>query len=106
LIFNHGDLYGHPRVIEVFRWQRLVWDETVGLFIHGYGEDDYAGFMVKPRLSSNVPSGAVQVKAQLFEGETHRHVDGTVARTVWVQNKSVGPQPFISVRLIELRVFP
>lgn len=95
-----------PRVMEVFRWHQLVWNENVGVFIHGYGDDDYAAFMAKPRLNSNVPPGAVQVKAQLTEGETHRHVDGTVARTIWVQNKSVGPQPFITVRLIELRVFP
>jgi hypothetical protein len=94
------------RLLECFRWEFIGNHETVGLFIHGYGEDDYVAFMVKPRLNSNVPSGAVAVKAQLTEGETHRHVDDTVARTIWVQNTSVGPQPFIGARLIEFRVFP
>jgi hypothetical protein len=94
------------RALEVFRWPWIDGHATVGVFIHGYGDDDYAGFMVKPTLNSNVPSGAVTVKAQLTEGETHHHVDQTVARTIWVENTSVGPQPFIQARLIECRAFP
>jgi hypothetical protein len=94
------------RVLELFRWEFIGADATVGLFVHGYGDDDYAGFMVKPTLRSNVPPATVTVKAQLIEGETHRHVDGTVARTIFVHNTSVGPQPFIEARLIEFRAFP
>jgi hypothetical protein len=94
------------RLVDLLSWTRLSPNETAGFFIHGYGEDDYAAFMVKPSLSSNVPPAAVAVKAQLIEGETHRHVDGTVARSIFIKNTSVGPQPYIAVRLIELRVFP
>jgi hypothetical protein len=94
------------RLAEVFSWQQIGGNETVGVFIHGYSDSDYAAFMIKPRLHSNVPPATVSVKAQLIEGETHRHVDGTVARTISVHNTSVGPQPFINVRVIELRVFP
>jgi hypothetical protein len=94
------------RLADVFSWQQIGANETVSLFIHGYGDGDYAAFMIKPRLASNEPPAAVTVKAQLIEGETHRHVDGTVARTISVHNTSVGPQPFISVHVTELRVFP
>jgi hypothetical protein len=86
---------------EVFRFHQLLWDETVGLFIHGYGDSEFADYAIVPTLASNVPSGAVQVQAQLTDDVTSRHVDGTVARTIWIQNRSVGPQPFISVRVID-----
>ena len=85
-----------PRVLEVFSWQQIQGNETV----------DHADFSIKPQLHSNVPPGAVTVKAQLTDGETQRHTDGSIGRTIFVHNTSVGPQPFIGVRVIELRVFP
>jgi len=85
---------------EVFRWAQIGAHATVSLFIHPYGDREFASFSIVPNLASNVPSGAVQVKARLTVDMTHRHVDG-VAYTLSVENTSVGPQPFIAVRLLE-----
>lgn len=90
-------------VANLFVFNQLVWDEKVGLFIHGYGDNDFASYAIVPTLHSNEPSGAVSVKAQLTEDVTSRHVDDSVARTIWIQNKSLGPQPFISVSVLEFK---
>jgi len=87
-------------VQEVFRWTQIGPQQTVDLFLHPYGDNEFASFSIVPTLASNVPSAAVQVKAQLTVGPTHRHVDG-VAYSISVQNKSIGPQPYIAVRLLE-----
>jgi hypothetical protein len=106
LITGREIVMATPRVLEVFRWQQIQGNETVGLFITGDSDSDHADFSIKPQLNSNEPPGAVTVKAQLTDGETQRHTDGSIGRTIFVHNTSVGPQPFISVRVIELRVFP
>jgi len=84
-----------------YTWDSISPDETVSLFFHGYATTDFAAYNVIPALHSNEPSGAVQVASQLTYGLTSVHVDGTIAHTLWVQNKSVGPQPYISANLLE-----
>ncbi|GGZ15286.1 hypothetical protein [Streptomyces nitrosporeus] len=91
-------------VARVFQWQQLFWDEEVGVWLHGYGEEEYVNYSITCRLRSNVPPAAVDVKAQMTLGVTGPHPpDGTIGRTVWVKNNSVGPQPFISVKLHRFR---
>jgi hypothetical protein len=89
------------RADEVFHWDQVDPNDTVGVWIWGYGDNDVVLYSIVPTLHSNEPSSAVQVQAQLSEDVTKRSSDGSVARLVWVQNKSVGPQPYISVRLLE-----
>jgi hypothetical protein len=86
---------------EVFRWPFIGPRETVGVFIHPYGIREFAAFSINVALRSNQPSGAyTAIAAQQTDGVTQIHVDGQ-ARTIWVENKTVGPQPFISVGLVE-----
>lgn len=88
------------RVAAVFKWNVIDPDATVSVFIHPYAPDEFAGFCIVPALHSNVPPAAVQVKAQMTLGETTKHVDG-IAHTVFVTNRSVGPQPYIEATLLE-----
>jgi hypothetical protein len=85
----------------VFTIDVLSPNESFDLFIHGYADREAVNFCIVPRLHSNEPPGAVQVKAQMTEGVTVRHVDGTVGHNVIVVNQSVGPQPYIQVDVIE-----
>lgn len=86
---------------EVFRWTFIGPDETVGVFIHPYLPDEFAAFSINVAKASNQPGGAYrQIAAQMTDGLTQVHVDG-LARTIWVRNRTIGPQPFISVGLLE-----
>ncbi|MFF8831063.1 hypothetical protein [Streptomyces sp. NPDC015131] len=90
-------------VAEVFSWRQLLWDEEVGVWMQGYGENEYVNFSITCRLASNVPPAAVDVKAQMNLGTVGPHPGNVWGRTVWVKNMSVGPQPFISVKLHRFR---
>lgn len=90
-------------VAELFTWPSISPGETVGLFIHGYGTSDFAAYSIVPALHSNEPPGAETVQAQLTYGLTGVHVDGTIARTIYVQNQTIGPQPYISVDVLEFK---
>jgi hypothetical protein len=91
-------------VSELYQVDSMDPGETFSLFIHGYGENDYADYAIIPTQHSNEPSGAYSILgAQLTMGPTTRHVDGTVARTIVFQNITVGPQAFISVRVLEFK---
>ncbi len=90
-------------VSRIFHWDFIDAHATVGIFMHGYADDEFVDHCIVPKLHSNEPSGAVQVKAQLTSAETSSHVDGTIAHTLWVENQSVGPQPFIEATLIRFR---
>ena len=39
----------------VFTFQQINPNETVGLFVHGYGERESVNFSIVPHLRSNVP---------------------------------------------------
>ena len=85
--------------VEDFRWDIIGPNETVGVFIHPYSKNEFTSFCITVDLRANEPTGAyTQIAAQLTEGLTHQFF-GDVARTLWVQNQTVGPQPYISVGL-------
>ena len=74
--------------------------ETVGVFIHSYGKNEFVSFCIAVTLRSNeLPRRLTSIAAQLTEGPTNEFF-GEVARTLWVQNQTVGPQPYISVGLM------
>lgn len=90
-------------VAEVFRWTSIAPKETVGVFIHPYGDKEFVSFGINVDLRTNQPPGAFSsIGAQLTEGPTYKHVDGT-ARKLFVENQTVGPQPYITVGLIRFR---
>jgi hypothetical protein len=88
---------------EVFQWVSIAPDATVGVFIHPYSRQEFVGFCIRVNLNSNQPPGAfTSIAAQLTEGVTSQFFD-SLARTLWVHNQTVGPQPFIGVGLIRFR---
>lgn len=91
-------------VAVVFTFHLLTEHETGYLWIHGYRDNDFAAYAIVPTLASDEPSGAVKVVAQLSYGTTARDGnDGSVGRNISIQNQSVGPQPFISVDVLEFK---
>jgi len=90
-------------VSNLFHFNEIGPGQKVGLFVHGYTELDFSAYAIIPSLHANVPPAAVTVTAQLSEGPTSRHVDGTVARTIFIENQSVGPQPYISADVLEFK---
>jgi hypothetical protein len=90
-------------VAEAFRWSVIGPNETVGVFIHPYAKNEFVSFSLSVDLHSSEPAGAyTQIAAQLTEGLTNEFL-GDIARTLWVQNQTVGPQPYISVGLMRFR---
>lgn len=90
-------------VAEVFRWNSIAPDETVGVFIHPYGANEFVAFSINVALHTNEPSGAfTSIAAQQTDGPTNEFF-GDLARTVWVHNQTVGPQPYITVGLVRFR---
>jgi hypothetical protein len=88
---------------EVFRWDSIGKDGPVGVFIHPYGKNEFVAFGINVTLYANEPSGAyTSIAAQLTDGPTNEFF-GDIARTLWVQNQAIGPQPFISVGLVRFR---
>jgi hypothetical protein len=86
--------------VEDFHWNSIGPGETVGVFIHPYGLNEFTSFCITVTLNSNEPTGAYQtIAAQMTDGLTS-YFEGKVARTIWVQNKTVGPQPYIGVSLM------
>ncbi len=85
--------------VEDFHWDVIGPNETVGVFIHPYGKNEFTSFCITVDLHSNEPTVAyTQIAAQLTEGLTYLFF-GDVARALWVQNQTIGPQPYISVGL-------
>lgn len=90
-------------VAEVFRWNSIGPDATVGVFIHPYQPNEFVAFSINVALAANEPQGVYsQIAAQPSDGLTQVHVDG-LARVVWVHNQTLGPQPYISVGLMRFR---
>jgi len=91
------------RVAEVFKWDSIAGDETVGLYIHTYSANEFVAFSINVALHSNQPSGAYSsIAAQMTDGPTNQSGNG-FARTIWVQNQTIGPQPYISVGFMRFR---
>lgn len=91
-------------VARLFTFHLLTQGETGLLWIHGYQDNDFAAYAIVPTLASDEPPAAVAVVAQLGYGTTARDGnDGSVGRNISIQNQSVGPQPFISVDVLEFK---
>ncbi len=86
---------------QVFEWISIQPHTTVGLWIHGYSETEFVAYSIVPKLNSNEPSAAVDVKANLSVAETGTSHDGR-GRLMYVTNNSVGPQPYISCKVFHL----
>jgi len=87
----------------VYTWHGIAPNATVGIFVHGYDTKDVVAYSIVPYYDANEPPGAAPKKAaQMTEGETSIHVDGTIARTIFVENRIVGPQPYLGVDFNEL----
>ena len=67
---------------EVFHWNYVSPNETVGVWIWGFGDNEFARFSIVPHLSSNEPPAAVQVYAQLTEDVTSRWGNGRDRKSV------------------------
>jgi hypothetical protein len=70
----------------VFRFDHIAPNSGTSLFIHGYSNKQAVNYsaVVYPGSGAGVlfPLGRIN----LTQGETFRHVDGTVARKVYIQN--------------------
>ncbi|MEM5406032.1 hypothetical protein [Paraburkholderia unamae] len=87
-------------VTQQFQWDMIGPGATVGVFLHSFNIDEYAGFNINVALASDEPEGAYEsIAAQLTDGATTVFF-GAFARTLWVQNQTVGPQPYISATLV------
>ena len=67
----------------VYRWDLIQANETVSVFIHPYADNETANY------SAVVYGGYAPFDIghiNITQGETFRHVDGTVARKVYVEN--------------------
>jgi hypothetical protein len=90
-------------VAEIFRWDYIDPDQTVGVRVHPYGADEFVAFSINLALRANQPRGAyTSIAAQLTDGPTEEYF-GSIARTGWVHNQTVGPQPYITVGLVRFR---
>jgi hypothetical protein len=62
---------------------------TASVFIHGYTTDEAVAYSVIPFENARDPFGGTPfLSVALSVGNTERHVDGTVARTVFVHNNA------------------
>jgi len=70
----------------VFRFDYIAPNSGTSLFIHGYSNRMAANYsaVVYPGSAPGVPFPLGHIT--LTEGETYRHVDGTVARKLYIQN--------------------
>lgn len=72
----------------VYRFDYIAPNSGAGVFIHGYGNQETVSYsaVVYAGFGAGVwnPLG----HATLSEGEVFRHVDGTVARRLHVQNNA------------------
>jgi len=91
-------------VTNLFTFHQMNPNETASVYIHEYQDNDFAAYAIVPYLASDEPPAAVQVVAQLTNGQTSRDGDDqTIGRIVTVQNQSTGPQPYISVDVLEFK---
>ena len=69
----------------VYRFDYIDPSATVGVYHHGYGIQDAVAYSAVVYVeNSNWPD----VSIDMTQTRVNRHVDGTVARTVWVTNSS------------------
>lgn len=69
--------------------------DTPGIYRHGYGDNEAVNFCAVVANLGGAESGG---PITITQGDTYRHVDGTVARTAYVHNST--PSWFL-VQIIE-----
>jgi hypothetical protein len=85
----------------VYFWQSIAPGATVGVYVHGYGEGEVAVYSTEI-INPNILERGWEV-INLTQGIMHVHVDLTMAREAWVQNRTTPPRDlFLSVSLTEL----
>lgn len=76
---------------------------TVGIFLHGFPEGQFAALDVRAQRSPSRP-GAFDPIIDVDTDTCAEHVDGTLAHTIWVTNKSVShgaaPIPVVTVAVL------
>lgn len=81
----------------LYRIEYMAPNSSQGLFIHGYADNDFVAYSTVVYFIGG--PGAVG-HVQLTQGETYRHVDGTVAHEIYVQN--LAPDNPCAVDVIQL----
>ena len=73
-----------------FSFSNIRPGSTVSVYIHGYSDREAVNYsaVVFPQLLEGVAGGPVVIT----QGSTSRHIDGSVARVVSIQNPSSGWQ--------------
>ncbi len=70
-----------------YSWDYIAPGATVGVYIHGYPDNwalTYCGVVYALEGEAYYPLGQIDVT----QTEVTRHVDGTLAHTVWVTNRA------------------
>jgi hypothetical protein len=70
----------------IYRFDYIAPNASNSLFIHGYSDTQAVNYsaVVYAGFGDGVPFPLGHIN--ITEGETYRHVDGTVARKVYIQN--------------------
>jgi hypothetical protein len=68
----------------VFTFNFIAPNTSTSVFIHGYADNEAVNYsaVVFPQVFGGGAGGPIMIT----QGETFRHVDGTVGRKVYVQN--------------------
>jgi hypothetical protein len=71
----------------IYQWDYVAPFATVGLYRHGYDDRTAQTFSAVPFqiLAESGPTQHVTIN----QGIVKRHVDGTVAREVWIKNEGI-----------------
>jgi hypothetical protein len=67
---------------QVYRWGFIAPGATVSVYIHGFPPTWAVVYSATPYSLELWPVGSIN----LTQGKVDIHVDGTIARTAWVQN--------------------
>ena len=72
-----------------FFFESIAPGMTASVFIHGYADDEAVAYSLVPFEHVREPFGGPPLLVvSLTVGDTQRHVDGTVARTISVHNNA------------------
>ncbi len=81
-----------------FSWSYIGPGATVGVYLHGFPTGQFAAIDIQPS-TGNRPG--FQPVVDFTDQTVAEHVDGTLAHTIFVTNKSVSnggpPTPFVNV---------
>jgi hypothetical protein len=80
---------GEPMAaVRAFRWDFIAANSSANLFLHGMRNNEAVSFCIVVFAGSGAGVPNPAALATLTEGQTLRHVDGTVARRFHVQNNA------------------